>query len=620
MGSALALLLLSPGCTSLDNHRDDLEIRHHTWWNYYQRGREHLRQENYALAQQDFETALGIRKGARQAYKHERWRVRTYGMHMMESYFPHRELGISLYHQNRPAAALPLLETSIKMEPTARAKFYINQVKRDLAIAAALPPRLNVRQASTWTAARQTSIEGMATGTNAIAALMINGAPEFIEMAKPVIRFSRKVDLVEGTNRITIAATDLSGKTTTSNLTIFADFTPPEIHLTRQGNALYITCRDNFALKTITQNGKQERLNTNRHILRIDPAKHEILDLHLEDRAGNTVSWSINKKELDHLASQSIPSPPNLEIAQAGQTITIFSPEYELDIFANDDTALKSLQLNGQDLLTRTTPLFRTSRRIPLSIGSNPLIVVAQDNEGNISREKIMVIRRQPEFLDSHYRLSALQFPITGEITSHSDRIDTLLSAELSAIPPRFFMLATSQEENRIKDERNLSASEWSDPDALLKTGNQLNAELVLRIRSLDDAPGRTIYTQVFDVESSKELFTEDIYYEAPEQLAASIAGMVMKIEQRFPLVKARLSRLERELTINAGSEYGLYEGARFLVVQSNGDFDEGRVLMNSEHPTQLVVSGVEPDRSVVILDDKRMEGSIRDGDFVYSR
>jgi hypothetical protein len=309
-------------------------------------------------------------------------------------------------------------------------------------------------------------------------------------------------------------------------------------------------------------------------------------------------------------------------MSQAGQTITLFNSEYELAVEAFDDTALIGLQINGCDLISEPVPRVRSSNRVSLSLGTNELVVAAQDNDGNYAEKRITVIRREPEHLDSRYRLTASQFPVTGELSDKNEgrRINHLMAYELAASPPRFFMLATSDEDERLKDELHLSATRLADYRALLKAGKRMNAELIFQTHTVKDAPGRTVYTQVYSVDTNEKLFTEDIYFEDPDQTAESIRGLVMKIEQRFPLIKAQLSRFEKQLSINAGANQGIAQGTRLLIIRSESDFNQGQILYTDQNPSELIVSEVESDRAQVIVRGDFSAVAVQDGDFVFTR
>ena len=60
------------------------KLRHHNWWNFYERGCELLAQGQASNAQQDFERCLGVRSGATYAFPEELRRARTYGLHFVE--------------------------------------------------------------------------------------------------------------------------------------------------------------------------------------------------------------------------------------------------------------------------------------------------------------------------------------------------------------------------------------------------------------------------------------------------------------------------------------------------------------------------------------------------------
>ena len=57
--------------------------------------------------------------------------ARTYGMHFID-YFPHRELGIIHYEVGDLDAARKELELSLSHFPSAKARFYLDQVRKAL--------------------------------------------------------------------------------------------------------------------------------------------------------------------------------------------------------------------------------------------------------------------------------------------------------------------------------------------------------------------------------------------------------------------------------------------------------------------------------------------------------
>jgi hypothetical protein len=96
------------------------------WYKLYEDGLEAMENGEYKKASDLFIEAI-------QGNPDDDENVRTYGMHSIE-YFPHRELGICLYLMGDMNGARQELQISMKMEPSERAKEYLNQ------IGAGLPP------------------------------------------------------------------------------------------------------------------------------------------------------------------------------------------------------------------------------------------------------------------------------------------------------------------------------------------------------------------------------------------------------------------------------------------------------------------------------------------------
>lgn len=623
VGLALLMLGLLAGCVSVQNHRSagPYDIHHHTWWNHYQRGRLYLKDGRFADAQKDFETALGRIPGARYPYAEERWRARTYGLHMIEGYFPHRELGICRFKLGHANEALELLETSMQMEPSARAKFYINRIRQQLATVAA-PPRINLSVAPGWSAQRTVNLRGVASGPNAIATLTINGHPEFIELAVSPLSFERDLPLEQGSNVVQIVATDCAGRQTTTNLVVQADWSAPEILLGRVGNELSLTCRDNLGLREIQIHNQVRNPAGTEHTVNWPLDPQTPLPLSATDHAGNRIEWTLSQKELRHLAQNKPHAPPRLYVADADKTITLCTPEYALDLYAEDDTSLRSVQLNGQELLTRTTPIFRSLRRVPLVQGINRMRLTVEDTEGNRVEKQISVNYRPPEYLDRMYRLAATLSPVSGESPTpgFERQVNRLAGHELTLDPVRFYLLATPDEGQRLREEQQLSGSDLSDPRAELKKGKRLNADLTLITRILSDGQGQTLYARVLDTDSGDELFIDDVYLEDMDLLPQQVGGLIMKIEQRFPLIQARILEQNKMLMIDAGGRRGAHTGMRFLVIRSEGAFEEGRVVHAGKTPAELVASKVESDTARVIIPHGQPNQLVRPGDYVFSR
>jgi len=619
--------LIFSGCLGFQSLRtvDPHVIHHHTWWNYYERGRLYLKEDDPAKAQIDFEKALGRRPGARYPFVQERWRARTYGVHMLDHYFPHRELGVCLFEQGDYVAALKELELSLAQEPSARAKLYLNRVRKHMTSSSLHAPTFELESYGGWTRARRVILRGVAQGAGRISRLLINDEAEFIELAKPQFHFERSLKLVEGRNEISLSAIDLAGGVTTTTMVWQADFKSPRILLTEvisEGSRLTVRgiCEDR-ALREITANDQP----LNGPNFEWSQSANQELVLNAIDQAGNEMVCSFTPAELQQMGS----SPPEgialrLVLADADKTITLYNEEYALDMDAESEQLLASVQLNGEELLQKSGRVFRALHRVPLAIGTNTLEVVIRDIGGRCREQTVRVIRREPEYLDHRFRLAAAVPPVhvESEDLGFGPRVDLLFERELTRYPVRFYLLEDETRMEEVLREKQLSASTLSDPRILLRLGRELSSDLLLVNRMIREGKGWTLSSIVSETSNGRELCREDIYFETHADLPRQIGGLVMKLEQHFPLVKARVVSTKSSIQIDAGSQSGVQERMRFLIVKTQGTFEEGEVLKSDERLIELSIFKVAPQIANGTLTARMfvIQSRVRPGDYVFTR
>jgi len=90
------------------------------WYKLYQDGLDAMEKGDYQAASELFRQAIKDNPDDDE-------NVRTYGMHSIE-YFPHRELGICLFHLGDTAGAQRELQITMEMEPSVRARQYLGQI------------------------------------------------------------------------------------------------------------------------------------------------------------------------------------------------------------------------------------------------------------------------------------------------------------------------------------------------------------------------------------------------------------------------------------------------------------------------------------------------------------
>ncbi|MDD2365115.1 MAG: CsgG/HfaB family protein [Desulfuromonadaceae bacterium] len=199
------------------------------WWNYYDRGLGYADKGDWQNALKDFSAAIDMRD------KDQR-RARTYGMHFTD-YFPHRELGIAYFQSGNYVKALEELETSIRSVETDKANKYLDRVRKALIALSSdrkiLPPKIILTKPANGVLVKERSIRvvGKAVGEGFVSSITINGNSYPVDKGEKEISFSQEIQLEDGSNIISVVATDLTGNSSESALTVVAKREGPGITL-----------------------------------------------------------------------------------------------------------------------------------------------------------------------------------------------------------------------------------------------------------------------------------------------------------------------------------------------------------------------------------------------------
>ncbi len=203
------------------------------WWQHYERGLSCAQGKFWDEAVASFQAALAAGRGQK-----DRWRVNTYGVHVLEDYFPHRELGIAYFRLKQYVQAQRELETSYRMVKTSKAAFYLNETRRILLQQTqgdTASPRIILDHPSDGLLTHHLRIDvrGRAEDDTSIKALSINRHPLFVELAEPRLPFTHDMVLHDGANAIDLVAVDLLGRKTHRRVTVHLDRYGPLVSLGR---------------------------------------------------------------------------------------------------------------------------------------------------------------------------------------------------------------------------------------------------------------------------------------------------------------------------------------------------------------------------------------------------
>jgi hypothetical protein len=319
---------------------------------------------------------------------------------------------------------------------------------------------------------------------------------------------------------------------------------------------------------------------------------------------------------------------PSLSLRGCQPLTRVFTEDFYVDGTASDGGGLAGLTINGENLLaTGDAGTLRTyfARRLPLDLGTNLFEIVAMDRSGNHTSQSLTVVRVRPEYLDEKLRLSVGLPPLApAESGAVGVRVKRTMETELTSEPVRFRLLERNEGWDFVLREQGLSVSDLADPSAALRIGKMVPAEMLLMGKIISEAKGVTVYLKVVETSNGEVVFASDVYSPDPEGgLDEAVAGLVLKVEQGFPLVTGEVLRCQgSRVTLNVGRQDGATEKSRFLVVSASEKegIASGQVCKAEGRPVQLQLERVQPNTSTARIIPSAADAIVKEGYYVYTR
>lgn len=319
---------------------------------------------------------------------------------------------------------------------------------------------------------------------------------------------------------------------------------------------------------------------------------------------------------------------PSLSLRGCQPLTRVFSEDFYVDGTAADGGGLASVAINGENLLgAGDEGTLRTyfARRLPLDPGTNRFEIVATDHSGNRTAEHLTVVRLRPEYLDEALRLSVGVPPLTpAEAGPIGVRVKRSMETELTRSPVRFRLLERDEGWDFVLREQGLSVSDLADPSAALRIGKMVPAEMLLMGKIFNEAKGLTVYLKVVETGNGAVVFASDVYSPDPDfSLDDAVAGLVLKVQQGFPLVTGEVLRRQGSLvTLNVGRQEGATENSRFVVINATAaeNLAEGQVCKKEGKAIQLQIERVQQNTSSARIVPSAADAIVKEGYYVYTR
>jgi hypothetical protein len=630
------------------------------WWNFYNNGVSRASEGEMEEAAENFETAIGIREGATLARPKDARRVRTYGMHFIDDYFPHRELGLAYYRTKRFAEAEKELLISLDQTPSAKAKMYLNLVRGELLRrepAQEEPPDLTLRIPDRpYLSSDRMTLTGVAESRNRISSIFVNGQRLFVELAEEKTPFFTELRLKPGPNTVLVEAVDLVGKSSSKKLLLNVDMEFPAVAIedaVRKGaDAVAVSgiATDNLGISSLVVQGRRQAVEgpATEIPFRLEAARGDTISVEVADLAGNTTSARVTispemiepgggessrpvllamrptGRVLDsggirfassEEATGGDRTPPIISLRNVTDGRVIYSDQLIFDGLVRDNGRLAVLSVNGEDVLGPKTGVLVKyfSYRASLSEGPNHFRVVAVDRAGNRAEQSFRVIRKIQEPLQVEARLTLALLPLqeNGSVRSATSQVYGLL---LGAFLERGRFNFVEREETVFRallTELKIGNSELADKATAVRIGHLRTAEGMLYGKTIEDHRSLTVDLWLVDTETSEILFFADVYGEdkSRDELKWLMDGLVLKFVQRFPLVRGKVTRVtDLGVYIDNGLLDGIWTGTKYLILKEEPGAVPGALRMIKMDGKALVARAktVQPESCFAAFADTR--------------
>jgi TolB-like protein/tetratricopeptide (TPR) repeat protein len=559
----------------------------HRWWNYYERGLSFAEGEFFREAIEDLRAAI------QQRVKDQRM-ARTYGMHFID-YFPHRELGIVYYEIGNLEAAKRELEDSLRHFPSAKARFYLDRVRKILIEREGkevMPPTLALSPEADeiWTKEDPVIISGVAEDEHYIAGITISDIPLFLEGSQKLIPFKEDLDLPQGRYTVEVVAKNLLGKVTKRRVIINVDREGPIITLDELDLDQFATGKEVRIYGSIYDEAGVSSFRINKQPIPIREGMEvpftarfkiteESLEMVASDRLDNKTSAIIPLEEIafsrgpvmlacadqetryDLLAglfSSKDARPPIIRLKGWTDSQTVYLEKGYIEGSVSDESRIESLLINEIPICCHNGRHVFFSYMADLKEGENTLTIQARDEAGNMAIKKITIISKIPKALQLSERLSLTVFPFEqgggGSIASFNfqhNLIDALVNRNR-------FRVIERDKLDEILQEQKLSRTKLFDESTALRLGRLIAAKSIIAGSIIETRTGIEIVARMIDTETSDILASEDVYGEIKDvpALISLAEGMAVKFHKDFPLVDGLIIKCkEKEIVTDLGQD-----------------------------------------------------------------
>ncbi len=656
---ASVAIIAAVGCTTASNkdpryQRNGIQHGvvsgqfHSRWWNYYERGGSYADGEFWQEAEMDLRQAIALRS------TDQLW-PRTYGLHFLPEYFPHRELGIVLYHQGKFAAAVEEIERSLSEQHSARAAYYLDESRKHVvADLAGQRPTITLAGSEEVVGNSTARVAGIARSDAFISRVTIGAAIVPVLVSAREVTFDQEVLLSTGVNDVTVTAEDLAGNTAATTLQIVCDVEGPAVSfdgpIVVPGTVSGVAS-DVSGVHEVRIGGEQvsvRAMEDGRVVFSIELAEVDLtkpIEFVAADTFGNKTAgllpvstvqvsrlngisvFAAATHELRHVGNgllaffvgnqliavtnAAVPAPADslkLRFSNLVENRKYFLQEIAVALDIDAGKVIKSATLNGEPLQIvpgRTSQ--RLARRIQLEPGTNRIEATAVDVDGETSSAAIVIAR---ELMSVEQSAGRLNVAVLGNVWRGNS---PLLENEAGLVADEFLRELQVSSRFELMDrsllpdiltEQELNAALGSREERLA-LGKLIPAELLLIGRIRRDSSSVEIIAEAVSAETSAFVARADVAGRADtvDQLRQLVGVLALRLIQEFPRVQGQVALVkdDRMFVTNLSNALNVRDSMKLVVFRYGDEIIDPISNVSLGRDTHIVAEGF-----IRSVDDKK--------------
>jgi len=361
------------------------------------------------------------------------------------------------------------------------------------------------------------------------------------------VDFTFTVELEEGTNKISMAATDIAGNTTMAQLDLI--YVP---RLAKDKLSPSYAHRQNRPIRMALQGSGVLDTGENRYYAAVE-------------RVGK---FRLNLKDLV-------------------DTQTVYYDTMYIDGSVTGLKEVRTVKINGEELFVMPGRTLYFNQLIELAEGDNKVVVEVADAAGNTAKKEINIKREIPKVhqIGNRMNIAILPFDIKGQEAGSADIVyDNLVDSFFEQ--QRFGIVSRGAELEKVLQELKLSETELVDKSKAVKVGRLVAAEAILMGSVRETAGSLEVYARLVNTETSTLLDAKDVYTQDKEmsQIQYITSGLALKFKHSFPLIEGTVIKVDgKEIYADFGTIQHIKKEMKFIV------FREGEKII---HPVTGKVLG----------------------------